>query len=243
MKKIIYTFVALFACLSSVSAQKLFSSSFFVPVPSALTYDHKPYLCFIPEDSEDKYHGTLTITDMSLNEIKTFEVDDMKRIYTEYVDNKGIGHDAWVVMLSQTLFNDDAEWEYLEPVYEERQFEYWTEKVCVAYNVKKTDGTIIKTFPAQSYESGEPKRLQICILGDNVYGVVDNYNESDDSYSQSFYTIIEYRKYLFEGETGVKAVPAMTRTISKETYDLAGRKASGKQGGIVVRDGKKMFVR
>lgn len=242
MKKIIYTFVALFACLSSVSAQKVFHSDFY-SVHSALTYDHKPYICFIPFDREENISGTVTITDMSLNEIKTFEVEDMASANTCYVDNKGIVHWERSVLLSQTLFNDDAEWEYLEPVYEERQDKGWTYEVCVAYNVKKTDGTIIKTFPTQFDEWGERKNLEIYILGDNVYGVVGNYNESDDSYSLSFYTITEYRKYLFETEAGVKAVPAMTRTISKEAYDLAGRKASGKQGGIVVRDGRKMFVR
>lgn len=79
-----------------------------------------------------------------------------------------------------------------------------------------------------------------------VYAVNYDYTYNSDTrtgeYTFYYYTLPEFRK-LISGTDGVEPVPAMKRTVSKETFDLMGRKTSDRHKGIVIKDGKKMIVK
>lgn len=222
MKKFFYTFVVLFACALTVSAQKVFESNEFGRILSYFTFNHIPYLTQTTyDDSNNKvYH----LYNLEFNHIQTFVLEKRPAYLSinEYIDKNGISYGSQGSMyFSQTLFNDDEEWEYVD--YEDE-----------GYAIKKLNGTVI------GYISKNWTR-EFCIINDVVYTYTkEEKGEYDVVYT--YYTISEFRK-LIGTETGVQAVPAFTRTISKETYDLAGRKSSDNQRGIVVKDGKKMLVK
>lgn len=227
MKKFIYTFVVLFACALTVSAQKAFTGRSVYSVPACLTYDHKPCLSVFGSEGMKP----VTITDMTFNTIASIGVggsDYITGLYLEYIDGNGIKHDSRRIYATQTLFNDDADWEYVETEYLDNG---------TVYTIKKVNGTIVGTFSGEKWSPNSEEAL--FIIGDDVYVGRSNWQEN----KLYLYTPTEFRRYLFGTADGVQAVPAFTRTISKEAYDLAGRKASDNQRGIVVKDGKKMLVK
>lgn len=241
MKKIIFTFVALLACTLSASAQKVFSNSYFFSIPKYFTYDNKPYLSIAEEDGyvdDDYIVDNVTIYDMELNLVEKFKLGTTEGCYLDghqFIDKDGVSYDLGDggVYLTQTFFNDDADWEYVVPVKQEFTDEWGTYYRTVAYNIKKTNGTVIGSISRNKWE------LDYSIIGDVVYPIT--YKDVGDDWIFSFYTLPEFRKLISNDPSGVEAVPAMVRTISKEAYDLMGRKASDHHKGIVIKDGKKMI--
>lgn len=232
MKKFIFILAVLFICALSANAQKYAVPSSSKTLPSQFTYAQTPYLLF--ETAEEVF-----IYDMNFNMISSFRFDeDAVRLDCDtYVDKSGHEHEIENnIILTQTFFNDDPDWEYIVPVKEEVTSEWGTYMKTVSYTIKKTDGTVVGSIPEDMWF------VDYCVFGDNVYvEIYEPIEGDDDNYTKYFYTLPEFRKLISDDSNGVKPVAAMTQTISKETYDLMGRKASDHHKGIVIKDGKKMI--
>lgn len=235
MKKLFYTLAVLFVCTLSANAQKA-HKGFFRTIPSYFTYDHNPYIVFLDED----YVRDAEICDLNLNKVKTINVNsEVEYIQIErYVDKNGIGQDVKVddIYLTQTFFNDDADWEYMVPV-KGKVTDKWgyTYDDVVAYTIKKADGTVLGAISAAQWGG------DVYVINDVVYAVKAVYGE-DEVTTYYFYTLPEFRKLISNDPNGVKAVPAMVRT-SKSTHDIAGRQVSESHKGVVIKDGKKMIAK
>ena len=133
--------------------------------------------------------------------------------------------------MTQTIFNDDADWEYIVPVegeYTDKWGDTYTD--IISYTIKKTNGTIMGSIPADKWN------CRMSVINDVVYAI--NRGEDDNYY---FYTLPEFRKFLSQDASAVKPVPAMVRTACGEAHDLMGRKVVDHQKGIIIKDGKKMI--
>lgn len=115
----------------------------------------------------------------------------------------------------------------IEPVYDAGG---WN---VVSYTIKKTDGTVLGSFPKDKWH------CEVGVINDVVYAIHRD-NNTDEYF---YYTLPEFRKYIFHDANSVQPVPAMVRNVSGDTHDLMGRKVSEHQKGIVVKDGKKMIAK
>lgn len=245
MKKIIFILAVLFICALSANAQKhVVDYDNLEALPSQFTYAQTPYLLFTKEKegSISDEPEEVFIYDMNFNMISSFRFDEDAEYLDcdTYVDKSGYEHDVRSYsILTQTFFNDDPDWEYIVPVMREVTYDdgydSFTYMTVVSYTIKKTNGTVIGSIPADKWS------VDYCVFGDNVYVEIYERHEGDDYRTKYFYTLPEFRKLISNDPNGVKPVAAMTQTISKEAYDLMGRKASDRHKGIVIKDGKKMI--
>lgn len=230
MKKILLSLAILLGSALSVSAQKTLiakSIKSFYTIPSYFTYNHTPYLT-------DSKSGEINIYDLNLNKVACisheFRAEEEMEI-RQVIDKNGISTSISQndVYLTQTFFNEDEDWEYITSEYDENYHR--------TYIIKKTDGSIVGSIPSNW-------RRQIYIFNDVIYTAFEGeYDEKTNTTTYYFYTIPEFHKLISADADpdAVKATPAMTQTVSEETYDLSGRKVSERQRGIVIKDGKKVM--
>lgn len=238
MKKLFFSLAALFGCTLSVSAQKAaMLEGRMQTIPSYFTYNHTPYITTLQEDDDN----IINIYDMSFNQISSFNLgkEDFDNFELKtIIDKNGVSFDVEFddIYLTQTFFNDDADWEYIVPVKGGEPNE-WGYFYTESYTIKKTDGTVVGSIPADKYID------EVWVINDVVYALTSEYDESTDKTNYYYYTVSEYRKFMSHDASGVKPVPAMVRTVSNETRDLMGRKVSDRHKGIVIKDGRKSVAR
>lgn len=223
MNKIFYSFAILLGCTLPVSAHIGLPdiSQGDTTIPSYFTNNHTGNLV-----TYDYISGTWDIYDLSLNKVASFslESDCMPFEIELVVDKNGLAHklESDEVYLTQTFFNDDADWEYIVPVRGDSRIESCT--------VKKTDGTVVGSISTDVW------RWNVCIINDVVYVYA-----LDSSGEESLYTIQEFRKLISGDASAVNAVPALT--ISTNSHDLAGKRVPAAHKGIVIENDRKMFVK
>lgn len=240
MKKLFYTLAVLFVCTLSVNAQKVFEGEL-KTVPSYLTFNHNPYILIVDRDADNKHIvKCIDVYDTNLNKVESININEEleQLMFERYIDQRGIADDVKEddIFISQTFFNDDADWEYMVPVYG-MVTDRWgdTYNDVVAYTIKKTNGTVLGTISASKWDR------DFYVINDIVYAVQEVSNNGNKS-TYYFYTLPEFRKLISNDSNGVKAVPAMVRT-SKSTHDIAGRQVSESHKGVVIKDGKKMIAK
>ena len=236
MKNLIFTLAVLFIGTVSVNAQKAFPDDLFEEIPFHFTSKHVPYLL----QGVDYVNGgrlkEATIYDMNLNKVNTITIeDDIDYMDLKlYIDKDGLEHDTQNnIYLTQTFFNNDADWEYIVPVCESIDRGCGPHVEVVSYTIKKTNGTVLGSISAESWSR------YVYIINDVVYTTTEEYDNEGRTYY--FYTLPEFRKLINADFDGDLAVPAMTRKVSKEAHDLMGRRVSNHHKGVVIKDGKKMI--
>lgn len=244
MKNLIFTLAVLFIGTVSVNAQKAFpDDDDFNLIPSYFTSKHVPYFLRGVEYISD-YENRVSyyrldagnIYDMNFDFVTSFNIEDELDFLrlAWFVDKNGIQHDTqYKLFLTQTFFNNDADWEYIVPVKEPVNTQWGTEFEIVSYTIKKTNGTVLGSISAKSW-SGD-----VYIINDVVYTTI--YEGDDKEGTYYFYTLPEFRKLFNADIDGDLAVPAMVKKVSKETHDLMGRRVSNHHKGVVIKDGKKMI--
>lgn len=241
MKKLFYSLAVLLACTLSANAQKVLNGDI-MTVPSFFSFNHSPYILAVDGDY-DKYDAqinSIDILDMNFNKIESANINDvLAELNVRCIDQNGIGHDVKFAnsYLTQTLFNDDADWEYMVPVKGEITDKWgYTYEETVSYTIKKTNGTVIGSIPAEKWNG------TVYIINDVVYAVTAEESDKDVE-AYYFYTLPEFRKLISSNSNGVKAVPAMVKTLSKATLDISGRQVSENHKGIVIKEGMKMITK
>lgn len=241
MKKLFYSLAVLLACTLSVNAQKVINGDL-ITIPSFFTFNHSPYFLGVNGDL-NKHNPQITsidIFDMNFNKIESVNINDVVSGFDVHcIDKDGIGHDVKYAdaYLTQTLFNDDADWEYMVPVKGEVTDKWgYTYEETVSYTIKKTNGTVVGSIPADKWDG------DIYIINNVVYAVTTEEESGKDLYTYYFYTLPEFCK-LMSNSNDVKAVPTMIRTSSKAAHDLAGRQVSESHKGIIIKEGKKMITK
>lgn len=143
------------------------------------------------------------------------------------------------IVFTQTLFNTDEKFEYIESIYEaveETQYEYDRDNdgepdhreiyhgwKSVGFRIMSEDGTVLQTI---SCDDASSKDYCIYKLNDKLYLVMYNY----DAEETVFYKIDQQTTSV----NRVKAMPALAKLI----YSLDGRQQPTMQRGVnVVRDG------
>ena len=193
-------------------------------VPQAFALDGKaiPYMYFYGDESEPAY---CTILDENLQEVKTINLveatcnwhkDIEERTETgewttrkeEGVDNEGIISiylndwrssyaDGESFCLSQTLFNDDAAFEYVLPLMEIQKGE--TEEIdrdndgeidyketsyspqTVGYSIVSETGTVLQSIRFdEGFTSWSELNADIYLMGDKCYLVFEGYVKAED---------------------------------------------------------------
>lgn len=247
-KNFLYALVTLLVCTVSANAQKLMTDDDFIPIPSFFTYDHKPYICMENGNENGKDIDGYFIYDTNLNLVETVNTGECVSLDLElYIDKNGISFDLAEddIYLTQTFFNDDADWEYMSPVYETITDEYGSYEDVISYSVKKADGTVIGNIPIKIEIDGLSTEWygDVYVINDVVYTsfIYIDYSGYDNKYY--LFTLPEFRKLITGNANDVKPVPAMVKTVSKEAYDLSGRKARNNRKGIIIKDNKKMLVK
>lgn len=232
MKKLFYPLAALLLTAAPASAQVVMENygNGLLGIPCQLTSAKVPYIIDTEEGLKKNGHGKGTIYDHDLNKILTFEIPATDNLgymdYTDLYDEDGFSLDVnGDLIVSQTLFNDDEDWEYIN-----RKEETYR---LLAYEVKKLDGTVIGTLDATKYWIDG-----IVKLGKKFYIVVEEDFAPNSEGTYKFYTIGEFRK-LFNPATRVAATPAMVK--SGQTFDLSGRRTRSNAHGIVVKNNKKVL--
>lgn len=226
MKKSFFTLSLLLASFASASAQ-VEIGHYRSSIPADFTYDHTPYV-YTKDDNEYK------IYDFSLNEVAYFVLENVESIDTkEFVNENGYGlKEELDVMLTQTLFNDDPDWEYVEKITEEETVEddyygSYPQIVTKEYLFKKTDGTIIGRLDGSKYSIARSY-----VFGKNFYFDVRDKHE-DGSYTDRLYTIPQFRR-LIAGEDPSR-INAKVMDQKAATFDLSGRKVGSDYHGVVVK--------
>lgn len=231
-----YSLVVLLATTLCVSAQNVVMHHGIETIPSYFTYNHTPYIVDRCEEGEN---NIIDLYDMNFNKISSFNIDtDVYDLnLRSVIDKNGICHSPKEdeLYLTQTFFNDDADWEYVVRD-EGEDVNEWGYAETVSYTIKKTDGTVVGSIPVG-------KLCQLLVINDVVYAVIHDYDESTDEYTVYYYTVPEYRKILFNDKNGVKPVPSMVHTVSSESYDLMGRKVSNGHNGVVITEGTKSLLK
>lgn len=228
MKKLFYSLAVLFFCTLAANAQKeIIGGKHLNSVPSFFTYDHNPHLLArhssYDEESES-VSTSINIYDKSLNNVESVNMSgSFSNLELDVcLDKNGLRYYVDNLYLTQTFFNDDSDWEYIEPVY--------GIETVVSYTIKKTNGTVVGSIPANKWTRS------VCVIDDVVYTKLEG---EDDTYY--YYTLPEFRKLISNDPSSVEPVPAMVCSVANEAHDLMGRKASGHHKGIVIKDGKKMI--
>ena len=234
MKKIILSLVAIFAYAASISAQIIITDYEFLPtIPAPFIYNHCTYI----------YHendGVIDLYDLNLNKVETVTIDEEDYWEIDIIksingDGYDYDHSGGEIHITQTLFDDDADWEYMVPIWDTVTDEYGTHEEAIGITVKKTDGTILGSFSIDKWG------LDVVIINNVIFPFTEVHNSDYSGYTRYYYTLPEFRKFLFDDLNNVKPVPALTSTANKETYDLAGRKVSDSTRGLVIKEGKKMI--
>ncbi len=241
IKKLFYSLAVFFAFTLSANAQKVINGDIRT-VPSFFTFNHSPYFLVADGYDDKKYEvhiNSIDILDMSINKIESVNINDVvAELSVRCIDQNGIGHDvkfAYHPHLTQTLFNDDADWEYMVPVKGEIIDKWgYTHEETVSYTIIKNNGSVVGSIPVEKWNG------DVYIINDVVYAVTAE--ESDKGVeAHYFYTLPEFRKLISNGSNGVKAVPAFVRTV-KTTHDIVGRQVSENHKGIIIKEGKKMIT-
>lgn len=245
MKKYFYLFVALITGAVSVYGQKEISISELRPIPAAFTYNKVPYLFFGIESSSRGVTGTCEIYDYDLNKVASFDIsDDIQYERFAFFNENGHDGEGSDLCLSQTLFNDDEDWEYIcgDYVASEGSFGFIS-YTLQSYIIKKTNGEVLGVLDATKYQLSRPT---ILFLGDNCFVCLGE-NLVDNGYGYfkptvyKYYTLTEFRKLIADNSSSVQAVPSFVMPANEQTYDLSGRKVAPGTKGIVVKNNKKFL--
>lgn len=239
-KNFLYILVTFLVCTVSANAQKIVLGSLDA-IPSFFTYNHTSY--FNRKDADQCY-----IYDININLVETVRIEGKcTNLSVNYIDKNGLSFQMFNDMtVTQTFFNDDDDWEYMEPIYEEYMDDWgYMSKRLASYSIKKADGSVIGNIPAEMEIDGfwiewDP---EILVVSDVIYTRYYGMDYNDGHFKSYYYTLPEFRKLITGNANDVKAVPAMVNTVSKEAYDLSGRKALDNQKGIIIKDNKKIFVK
>lgn len=228
MKKLFYPLAALLLTAAPASAQVEIADHL-VGIPSVLTSAKVPYIFETDKELNKGFYGGGTVYDYDLNKILTVQIPSTDHVYKldfdNYFDENGFCLDVnGDLIISQTLFNDDEDWEYINGIEENYRLQ--------TYEVKKLDGTVIGTLDATKYWIDSFVKL-----GNKYYVNVEEY-ETENTSTYKYYTISEFRK-LFNPATRVAATPAMVK--SSQTFDLSGRRTRSNAHGIVVKNNKKVL--
>lgn len=243
--------MVLLASVLSVSAQIVFpGNNIYSCIPSFATYNKAPLLMTAEDYSyaDDVLRGNCNLYDYDLNLVTSLTANDniIQLRLDEVLDEHGLRFeiDKGYIPFSQTIFNDDEDWEYMEGVYEEKDVTNawgmsYTVKALKSYKIKNTTGEVISTVDAAKYEIE-----YIIIIGKTILVKVGE-DMHDDMLGNlvpsvyKYYTLPEFRKLVGAASTGIEARPFMVAPAKDNVYDVYGRKASAGQKGIVVRNGKK----
>lgn len=245
MKKTFFLLAALMGSAISASAQKVFPDDLY-SIPALFTNNHTAYMLTAQKERDENWNYKMTdicLFDMNLNRLQSFAPnEEVSCLGIDcIIDKNGLGYDVATddVYLTQNFFNDDDDWEYIVPLKGEVTHDWGTEMETVGYTIKKTNGTVVGTL---SFGNKLMWNTAVYVINDVIYTTLEEETDEDD-YIYYFYTLPEFRKLIQGDANNVKAVPAMTRTVSKEAHDLAGRKAAKDHKGIVIQNGKKMLVK
>ena len=235
MKKLFYPLAALLLTAAPASAQVEIGDHL-VGIPSVLTSAKVPYIFETDKDLNKGFYGGGTVYDYDLNKILTVQIPSTDHVYKldfdNYFDENGFCLDVnGDLIISQTLFNDDEDWEYINEVIDYSKTDVRLDPLRT-YEVKKLDGTVIGTLVG--YKCWLDAFVK---LGNKYYVNVEEY-ETENTSTYKYYTISEFRK-LFNPATRVAATPAMVK--SGQTFDLSGRRTRSNAHGIVVKNNKKVL--
>lgn len=228
MKKLFYPLAALLLTALPASAQIEIGDHLY-GIPSILTSAKVPYIFDTDNALNKSGNGGGIIYDYDLNKILTVKIPSSDSVYKldfeNYFDENGFSLDVnGDLIISQTLFNDDEDWEYINTVFDNNE----TYKIK-SLEVKKLDGTVIGKIDVSNIDY-----IGFVKLGNKYYIDVEEYDTSICKY----YTISEFRK-LLNPTTRVSAIPAMTK--SNKTFDLSGRSAHSNARGIIIKGNKKVL--
>ena len=152
-------------------------------LPAEYSVSGKSMMVIAEYDEYGDNAGIIKVYDENLNNVATINIPDGYVGISPVNFNIGSagGGDHLDIIVSQTLFNDDAEYEYVAPIVSNDE-----EKKIIGLVVKTESGKELQKIKV--IEGHYFMELQLTIIGDKKYLTVESYDDDYNEYS-SYYNI------------------------------------------------------
>lgn len=214
-------------------------------IPADFSADGKSHIVSIEysgdfsdnDDSSDEFNK-INVYDDDLNVIKSFNVPfnpgiDWEIRYFNY--NTGLSYGDLYIAVTQTLFNNDENYEYISPIYSSGES---YEQDRIGFNIVSETGDVLQTI---TYDGMRLSDLEIVTINEKNFlrAVVD----SDDGVYHYYYSINSNSSSIKQIGEPVKANvhPSLVGRNETLTIELSGNESNNRVVTVHDADGRTVY--